>query len=697
MKLIIVESPHKAVTIQKYLGKDYKIMASKGHVCDLPEREMGIDVDNNFLPKYIITADHKALINSIKDAVKNADGVYLATDPDREGEAISWHLQTVLGLPDEEIRIVFNEISKRAVLDALQHPRKIDKRLVDAQQARRVLDRLVGYNLSPLLSRKINRPKLSGGRVQSVALKMIVEREREISAFVPEEYWTLTAMLHSEGIDIKATLQDKGGKKIKITSKGQMDEVLNVVNGATYIVDSVKRGVSKSHPQPPFTTSTMTQDGSTKLNMTAPQVMQVAQKLYEGVPVEGEGQVALITYMRTDSVRIATEAQYSARNFIAGKYGDKYVPKTPNFYKSKNDAQDAHEAIRPIDVNRTPESLKGKIPTAEYRLYKLIYDRFLASQMADATYDTLNVRVSAKRGDEDYGFKVGGKTKTFAGYTAVYSNPDEEDSANMLPNIQEGDVLSLNSLKPEQKFTKPPQRYTDASLVKAMEENGIGRPSTYASILSVLSKREYTEKKDKKSISPTELGEIVCDTMQKYFVDIMDYKFTADMEVKLDKIEEGVEWQKVIADFYPGFISKLLSARNDNANYKMKDEISDVKCDKCGANMVIKEGKYGKFLACPNFPECKNIKPFDKPVGKCPICGKDLYKKTSKKGNAFVGCSGYPACNYVSWDVPAPVTCAKCGSPMRVKVVKGATQYECTKKTCQYVVLAKGGEESDED
>ena len=697
MKLIIVESPHKAVTIQKYLGKDYKIMASKGHVCDLPEREMGIDVDNNFMPKYIITADHKALINSIKDAVKNADGVYLATDPDREGEAISWHLQTVLGLPDEEIRIVFNEISKRAVLDALQKPRKIDKRLVDAQQARRVLDRLVGYNLSPLLSRKINRPKLSGGRVQSVALKMIVEREREISAFVPEEYWTLTAMLYSEGVDIKATLQDKSGKKIKITSKAQMDEVLNVVNGATYIVDSVKRGVSKSHPQPPFTTSTMTQDGSTKLNMTAPQVMQVAQKLYEGVPVEGEGQVALITYMRTDSVRIATEAQYSARNFIAGKYGDKYVPKTPNFYKSKNDAQDAHEAIRPIDVNRTPESLKGKISTAEYRLYKLIYDRFLASQMADATYDTLNVRVSAKRGDEDYGFKVGGKTKTFAGYTAVYSNPDEEDSANMLPNIQEGDVLSLNSLKPEQKFTKPPQRYTDASLVKAMEENGIGRPSTYASILSVLSKREYTEKKDKKSISPTELGEIVCDTMQKYFVDIMDYKFTADMEVNLDKIEDGVEWQKVIADFYPGIISKLLSARNDNANYKMKDEISDVKCDKCGANMVIKEGKYGKFLACPNFPECKNIKPFDKPVGKCPICGKDLYKKTSKKGNAFVGCSGYPVCNYVSWDVPAPVDCAKCGSPMRVKVVKGATQYECTKKTCQYVVLAKGGEESNED
>ncbi len=700
MKLVIVESPSKAKTIQKYLGQDFRVMASGGHVCDLPEHELGVDVEHGFEPHYEINDTKKTTIKKMKDELKKAEAVYLATDPDREGEAISWHLQTVLGLPDEENRIEFNEISKTAVNSALKKPRKVNINLVDAQQARRVLDRLVGYKISPVLGKKI-RGKLSAGRVQSVALRMIVDREREILSFVPEEYWTLAATLSKEGstAKFKAMFTDFCGKKMKMKNRREMDRLLAALEGKTWSVDTVKRGVSKSHPAPPFTTSTLTQDASHKLSLSAPQTMQVAQQLYEGVEIQGEGQVALVTYIRTDSVRVSTEAMNSAREYIEKKYGKDYVPEKPNFYKSKGEAQDAHEAIRPISLDRTPESLKGKIQNNQYRVYKLIYERFLASQSADAVYNTLNVRVSAKGGEQDFGFKLTGKAMAFAGYTAVYSVPEtqnneDESESSMLPNLFEGDKLCLHELKEEQKFTKPPARYNDASLVKAMEENGIGRPSTYASIINVIQKREYVEKKDKKNMAPTELGFAVCDMMMKYFTDIMDLGFTADMETKLDKIEGGgVKWKELIADFYPPFIAKVNAAARDGAKMRVEPVKTDIICDKCGANMVIREGKYGKFLACPSYPNCKNIKPLVEEVGTCPHCGKPVNKRRSKSGKTFYGCSGYPDCTFMSWDLPAPKLCPKCANTMTQQKGKDGLRYVCVDKKCGHVEIVSQGDE----
>ncbi len=681
MKLIIVESPSKAKTIGKYLGQEYKVKASGGHITDLPQKKLGIDIENNFQPEYVVNEDKKRTISELKALVKEADEVYLATDPDREGEAISWHLKTVLGVHDGEIRIEFNEISKRAVQKAIVAPRKINMNLVNAQQARRVLDRLVGYKLSPVLSKKI-KSGLSAGRVQSAALRMLVDREREIRDFVPQEYWNLFAHLENAGKKFRAAFEGIEGKKEKIANKEMLDSILDTTKDSEYIVKSIKKSVKRVMPQPPFTTSTLQQDATIKFSMSAPQVMQIAQQLYEGYEIEGEGHVALVTYIRTDSVRISNDAMYEAKNYIKEKYGANYLPKFPNKFKQKGSAQDAHEAIRPITLEITPESLKGKLAKNHYNLYKLIYDRFVASQMAMAEYDTLTAQIEALGKDnKGYDYVVRGRVLKFAGYTAVYrelsNGSEEEESAAILPDLKEGEKLALEKLEYEQKFTKPPLRYSEASLIKAMEENGIGRPSTYASVISVLAKRTYTEKSGK-HIVPTNLGEVVLDTLKNYFEDILDLKFTANMEKQLDSIEEGKEWYLLIKDFYPKFMSKVLKAQRDGKNVKLEEVESDVICEKCGANMVIKEGKYGKFLACPSFPQCRNIKSIEEVVGKCPLCGSNVVKKFTKARKVFYGCSSFPQCKFASWDVPAPYLCPECNSTMKVTTAKGVTKYKCT-------------------
>lgn len=694
MDLIIVESPHKAKTIAKYLGKQYHVIASKGHVSDLPQRTLGIDVKNHYKPEYVVSQDKKDVIETIRREIAKADKVYLAADPDREGEAISWHIANVCGLPGDGQRIVFNEISKKAVVDAIAHPRDINMGLVDAQQARRVLDRLVGYELSPIISRLVKRG-LSAGRVQSVALKMIVDREREIRAFVPEEYWNIYAQLTkpSRSTAYKCEFVDLDGKKYKVRDKETADSVVDASKRGTWRVDAVKRAQSISKPQAPFTTSTMQQDAISKLSFSAAMVTKVAQKLYEGVEVQGEGQVALVTYIRSDSVRVSDQAQREALDFIQRTFGDNYAPSRPNVYGTKKGAQDAHEAIRPITLERTPESLKGKITTQEYKLYKLIYDRFLASQMAPAVYDTLTVHIVSEGANEHaYGYQLKGKTVRFAGYTAVYAPADDTDSANKtLPDFTENEPLNCKEVTGEQKFTKPPARYTDGSFIKAMEENGIGRPSTFEKTISTLAKRAYTEK-DGKYIMPTELGETVCDQLVKNFPEIMDAKFTATMETNLDTIEEGVaRWYDVIEAFYPSFHERIEQVRFGGKRVKPKEEVSDVVCEKCGAKMVVKEGRFGKFLACPNYPACRNTKPFEAPVSTCPKCGMPVYKKVTKRGKPFYSCSGYPKCDFSSWDLPAPEFCPECGSTMKIVRAKdGSVRYECTSHTCNYRKTVSG-------
>ena len=758
MQLIIVESPSKAKTIEKYLGGKYKVDASGGHVRDLPEKRLGVNIAKNYEPNYVISADKKPVIKRLKEKVEKADKIYLATDPDREGEAISWHLQEVLGLKDKAQRIEFNEISEKAVKEALKNPREINYNLVDSQQARRVLDRLVGYKLSPLLCKRIQNG-LSAGRVQSVALRIIVDKEREIRAFVPAEYWNLTATL-SDGHHkpFTAYLAEKDGKKFKPANQAEADEVENAIKAANgaFAVKQVKKTDTKSHALPPFTTSTMQQDASAKLNMSSPMCMQVAQHLYEGIETQ-EGHLALVTYIRTDSVRISAESQARAREYIAEKYGDEYVPEKPNFYKSKKNAQDAHEAIRPIDLSMTPEKVKPLLDRNHYNLYKLIYERFIASQMSEAKYNY--VTIDSVCGD--YTFRTNGRTVVFKGYTAVYddykANQETEDGeiVKVIPPVKEGDGLKAENVSKEQKFTKPPVRFTDASLVRIMEEKGIGRPSTYATIISVLSKRKYTVKENK-YIVPTEIAFRITDMLVKYFPDIMDVSFTAGMEDKLDDIEKGgQDWHKIIADFYPPFADKLAFAATDGdeitdivcekcgapmirkngrygkflacSNYpecsnikSEKEEVSDVKCDKCGAMMVYKTGKYGRFLACPNYPECTNVKPIDEETttekcekcggdmvvkkgrfgkylqctvckatksltekaGVCPQCGNPTQKMTSKSGKIFYGCSNYPACNFMSWDMPTGEHCPKCGS--YIVLTKDGKTRKCSNKECDY-------------
>lgn len=721
MKLVVIEGAGKVKTVEKYLGNGYKVFATKGHIRDLPAKSLAVNVKNNFEPKYEIMPDKTATVSELKKLAAKADEVYLATDPDREGEAISWHIANVLGFkPEDKVRIEFNEISQKAVKNGLEHPRAINENLVDAQQARRVLDRLVGYKLSPVLCKKI-RNNLSAGRVQSVTLRLIVEREREIRAFRPEEYWNFAAILENgEKNRFKASLAQKKGKKYTIKSKEEVDSVLADLKNKDYVVTKVKKTVTKSHAPAPFITSTMQQDALNKLGMSLKQTAAAAQALYEGVEIEGEGKIALITYIRTDSTRVAPDAIKAAREFISQKFGDDYVPEKPNIYASKKTAQDAHEAIRPITLTRDPEKLKNSLKKEHYRLYKLIYDRFMASQMSEAKYNSVSVDIAAG----DYGFKVSGKTPLFKGYTAVYSAyvEDENDEKDVrLPALEEGEKLNAVDYKYEQKFTKPPARYTEASLVKLMEEKGIGRPATYVPTITLLGSRDYTEKEGK-FLKPTKLGEDVVDMLVKYFPDIMDVGFTANMEEKLDDIEFGGKvWQKVIADFYDGFEDKIAAAVGDNFSLKAADEKTDVICDKCGAHMVIRSGKFGKFLACPNFPKCKNTKPLEpenttaapveadsfslRPAGEkaasapapeevagtsekteiCDKCGRPMVIKSGKYGN-FWACTGYPECRNVK-KIGGAVSsdtsgnygkCPECGKPLKKITTTKATFYGCT-------------------
>lgn len=694
MKLIVVESPHKAQTISKYLGKDYKVIASAGHVRDLPENRTAIDVNNNFKPEYIIKPDKKQVVEKIKQEIKKADQVYLAGDPDREGEAISWHIAQVFNLDGDDIRIEFNEITERAVKEALTHPRGINMQLVDAQQARRVLDRLVGYELSPIISRKI-KGGASAGRVQSVALKMIVDREKEIRNFKPEEYWNIFAFIDkvkNSGKSCKCEFTTLDTKKYKVKNKEIADAIISESKKGVWSIDNVKKAPSYSKAPAPFTTSSMQQDAINKLGFSATLVSRLAQSLYEGVEIQGLGHVALVTYIRTDSVRVSKEAQEAAVEHIEKNYGKEYVPSKLNVYTTKAGAQDAHEAIRPINLELTPQSLKDKMGRNELRLYKLIYDRFLASQMARAVYDTLTVSVTSTAGEHKYGYTLKGKTCSFKGYTAAYSQNDEKDE-KILPNLEVGDEIKLLDITGEQKFTKPPARYNDGSIIKAMEENGIGRPATYTKIVSVLDLRKYIERVEK-SIVPTELGELVCAQLEKDFPNIMDVKFTAEMELNLDKIANGeVKWYEVLYKFYPDFHKKVLAAKKDTGEKIAPKEVeTDVICEKCGAHMVIRQGRFGKFLACPNYPTCKNTKPLEsKAVAKCPECGSDIVKRFTKKNKPYYTCSAYPNCKFISWELPAPILCPECKSPMKIVEDKntGKVTYICQNKDCKAIVVPK--------
>ena len=683
MKLVIIESPFKREALKKYLGPGYEVFATKGHIRDLPPKSFAIDIKNNFQPKYELVADKKALIEDMKKAASKADQVLIATDPDREGEAISWHVANILGYdPNTPCRIEFNEISKKAVTKALESPRKIDLKLVDAQQARRVLDRIVGYKLSPILCKKI-APKLSAGRVQSVALKLVVDREREIEAFVPEEYWTVTALLKKDASEIKAALATYKKKKFVPKNKDEVDKMLSEITGKDFTVEEIKKTRTKSHPPAPFTTSTMQQDALNKLGMSLARTTSAAQQLYEGVDVKGEGKIALITYIRTDSVRVSTDAQAACRAFIENKYGKDFLPEKPNIYHTKDSAQDAHEAIRPITMDITPEQVKETLSPDNYKLYKLIYERFLASQMAEAEYSNVSVTFDV----QDYGFKVTGRTMEFPGYTTVYKEFVEDDKkdglAGRLPKLENGESLPCTKIIPEQKFTKPPVRYTEASLVKAMEEKGIGRPATYAATIIVLASRHYTEKEGK-YLHTTELGRKITAYLEQFFSSVINVKFTAHMEQRLDDIAtKNEDWHNVVSNFWNGFEKLLAQADSSALTMKEPPKETDIICDKCGGKMVIRAGRYGEFLACSNFPKCKNTKPVEssiKKVGKCPECGSSMVEKRSKKGKIFYSCERYPDCKFMSWDITTGEKCPKCSSPI---IVKGKV-HKCSNNQCDY-------------
>ena len=673
-KMVIVESPSKATTIKKYLGKGYDVVASVGHVVDLPKSRLGIDTENNFEPKYIIIRGKGELVKSLKKTAKACDKVYLATDPDREGEAISWHLANLLEIPeDSKCRITFNEITKPAVKAAIGQPREIDKDLVDAQQARRVLDRIVGYKISPLLWKKV-KTGLSAGRVQSVAIRLICDRENEINAFIPEEYWTVDANLLQNKKKFTAKYYGKNGKKFVPSSKQEADAIISDIEGATFTVKEVKKGKREKSPAPPFTTSTLQQEAGRKLGFTTQKTMSVAQQLYEGVKIGGEGVVGLITYMRTDSLRISEDAQSLARNILMETYGAEYITKTPRKYKTKKNAQDAHEAIRPTMAELTPAKAKDDLTNDQYKLYKLIWERFMASQMSDAVYDTVSATIDAG----EHTFKATGSTLKFAGFTILYveGTDGEKEKEASLPELNTGDTPTLKELVPEQHFTQPPSRFTEASLVKVLEEKGIGRPSTYSPTISTIIARGYCVR-DKKLLVPTELGMIVTDLMKEHFVDIVDEKFTANMEDQLDEIEIGnIQWNKVIADFYPKFSEDLKKAEEKIGEIELKDEVSDVVCEKCGRLMVYKHGRFGKFLACPGYPECRNAKAIVKETGvECPKCGGKVIEKKSKRGKVFFGCDNYPKCDFTSWDKPLNEKCDKCGSMMFQKIGRFNKKY----------------------
>lgn len=684
--LVIVESPAKAKTIKKYLGNDFEVVASMGHVRDLPKSTFGVDVEHGYEPKYIAIKGKSTLINQLKSLAKKSEKVFLATDPDREGEAISWHLAQILKLDlKDSNRVTFNEITKHGVSNGMASPRCVDIHLVDAQQARRILDRIVGYKLSPFLWRKVKRG-LSAGRVQSVTVRLIVDREKEIQAFVSEEYWTMDASLlaKSSKKPFSARLATKDGKKVEIRSQEESDAVLKALEGAAYTVKSVKKGVRKKSPAPPFITSTLQQEASKRLGFQAKRTMKAAQELYEGVEINGMGAVGLITYMRTDSLRISNEAVVQVRDYIADVYGKEYLPASARFYKSRKNVQDAHEAIRPTTPTFSPEKIKSSLTSDQYKLYKLIWERFIASQMENAVFNTSSVDIEAN----GYIFKASGYSVKFDGFTKLYEETSDNDTEenNNLPILEEGEALKLKSLQGNQHFTQPPARFTEASLIKALEENGIGRPSTYAPTISTILSRGYIER-DGKTLKPTALGDVTTELMCEQFPDIVNVEFTAKMEDDLDEIEVGKEqWEKVIDDFYHSFSATLEKAeKNMNGTHvKLPVEETDVVCENCGRKMVIKTGRFGRFLACPGYPECKNTKPITKSTdGICPKCGGVILAKKSKKGKAYFGCEHNPKCDFMTWDTPLKETCPKCGSTLFRKYGKNGKIY-CAKDGCGY-------------
>lgn len=694
--LVIVESPAKAKTIGKFLGGKYKVLASNGHVRDLPKSQLGVNVENNFEPKYITLRGRGDVLERIRKEAKSAKKVYLATDPDMEGEAISWHLAQILKLnPESDCRIVFNEITANTVKNSVKAARSIDIALVDAQQARRVLDRLVGYKISPILWAKV-RKGLSAGRVQSVATRILCDREQEINDFVPEEYWIVTATLKGKGLKkpIEAKFYGFGDKKQDLHNEAQAQDVLQRISGGDFTVSDVKIAEKIRHAPAPFTTSSLQQEASRKLGFTSKLTMMVAQQLYEGIELQGNGVTGLITYMRTDSVRIAEEAQLQALEQIKQQFGEKYAPAKPNVYKGRKGAQDAHEAVRPANVTLTPASIKESLTSQQFKLYKLIYERFLASQMKDAIYETNSVSFDAN----GCTFRANGIRTLFDGYTAVYTEgkDDVEEKDITLPELHQGDKLSMQSANKDQRFTQPPSRYTEATLVKTLEEKGIGRPSTYSPTISTILERGYVQR-EKKQLVPTELGFIVTQLMKENFENIVDAKFTADMESKLDLIKDGeCEWTSVIKDFYGPFEKSVETASATIEKVVVPDEVSDIVCDKCGAMMVYKMGRFGKFLACPNFPNCRNTKAIvEKLDVACPKCGGALVKRRSKRGKPFYGCERYPDCDFVSWDKPAKEKCPQCDSMMVHKVGQHGAYTMCTNKECGFVVrpAKKGGED----
>ncbi|HIW93313.1 MAG TPA: type I DNA topoisomerase [Candidatus Flavonifractor merdipullorum] len=688
--LVIVESPAKAKTIGKYLGPGYEVKASMGHVRDLPKSKLGVDVEHGFEPDYQPIKGKEEVIEDLQKAAGKSERVYLATDPDREGEAISWHLKELLGIPDDKTyRVTFNEITKKVVNESIAAPRAIDQNLVDAQQARRILDRIVGYQLSPLLWKKIRRG-LSAGRVQSVATRLVAEREEEIRAFVPQEYWSLDVELDRIAPNVgrfKASFHGRE-KKMELHSAEEVQVVVDAVKESPFTVRGVKRQEKQRNPAPPFTTSTLQQEASRKLNMTPRRTMSIAQQLYEGVDIAGEGTVGLITYMRTDSLRLSDEATAAARDFILGRYGESYYPGKARHYKTKSGAQDAHEAIRPSDVNLTPEQVRKDLTQEQYRLYKLIWSRFLACQMASAVYDSVGIDVESA----GYHFRATHSSLKFSGYMAVYvegKDEDEEAPQSPLPDLKEGEVVRLDKTTPEQHFTQPPSRYTEATLIKALEEKGIGRPSTYAPTISTILDREYVVKEGK-NLRTTPLGEVVNGLMKEKFPDIVDTAFTANMEERLDEVEEGKEnWRDILSSFYGGFSQELQTAEQDTERIKVPDEVSDVICPKCGRNLVFKSGRFGRFLACPGWPECDHTQPIviEMP-GKCPKCGGKILKKTSKRGFAYYGCENNTnkdearKCDFMTWDVPVKDVCPTCGHTLFKKSGRGFKKPFCINPEC---------------
>ncbi len=679
--LVIVESPAKAKTIEKFLGNGYKVAASNGHLIDLPKSKIGVDIENNFEPQYIVIRGRTPLLNDLKKQANAAKIIYLATDPDREGEAISWHIANAIDGGKDVRRIEFNEITKSAVTGAIKHPRQIDLNRVNAQQARRVLDRLVGYKLSPLLWQKVRRG-LSAGRVQSVTVRLIVDRENDIRNFVPQEYWTITAKLaDQQGKNrFEAVFYGKAGKKLVPENQEQTQAILDAILGKDFIITKVKKGTKQRRPFAPFTTSTLQQDAARKLGFTTKRTMAVAQGLYEGVKLSESETVGLITYMRTDSTRVSAEAQHAAREQIIKQYGAEYAPEKFNIYAGRKNAQDAHEAIRPTYVERTPASIKEKLTADQYKLYQLIHSRFLASQMTPARYENMSYELEV----EGYTFRASFSKLVFHGFKAAYDVQMEEDESQnkTMPPMVEGDSCKALKIEPKQNFTSPPPRYTEASLVKTLEELGIGRPSTYAPTISTILEREYV-KKEKRALVPTELGEIVTDLMKKNFPDIVDIQFTADMEEKLDTVEsEGRDWRGIVGEFYAPFEKELEKAEQSVEHVKIPDRPAGIICELCGAEMVYKSGRFGEFIACPNYPACKNTKPIKNTIKTpCPKCGGTVVQKRSKKGRIFYGCDNYPKCDFVSWDMPIEEKCPVCGSYMVQKRGKGAYK-KCANENC---------------